>query len=57
MWANAIYLCVFASAIGPAAFSVGLDVFGSYDVVIKICLALLVCLLVYAILLKQDEMF
>ncbi len=49
-------ITVFASAIGPAAFSVGLDVFGSYDVIVKICLTLLVCLLVCAILLEQKEL-
>jgi hypothetical protein len=38
-------LTVFASAVGPAAFSLGLDYFGSYDAAVKICLVLLSALL------------
>ncbi|MBC8271960.1 MAG: MFS transporter [Gammaproteobacteria bacterium] len=49
-------LTVFASAVGPAAFSLGLDYFGSYDAAVKICLVLLSALLCAATLLKQEEL-
>lgn len=48
-------LTVFLSAIGPAAFSLGLDYFGSYSAPAKICLALLIILLVISILLDHKE--
>ncbi len=46
---------VFASAVGPAAFSLGLDAFGNYDAAIQICLVMLVCLTLATILIRQDE--
>lgn len=49
-------LTVFASAIGPAAFSVGLDTFGGYDAAVAACLAVLACLLVAAALVRQEEL-
>jgi cyanate permease len=48
-------ITVFASAIGPAAFSLGFDFFGSYNAAAKICLAFLSLLLVVAIFLNQKE--
>lgn len=48
-------LTVFASAIGPAAFSLGFDYFGSYAEPAKICLGFLVILLVVSILLDHKE--
>lgn len=48
-------LTVFASAIGPAAFSVGLDVFGNYGVAVQLCALVMVGLLVAAIVIKQRE--
>jgi len=48
-------LTVFASAIGPAAFSLGYDYFGTYAAPAKICLVFLIVLLFIAILLDQDE--
>ena len=47
---------VFASAMGPAAFSLGLDYFGNYDAAVKICIGLLVVLLVAAVLIRQEEL-
>ncbi len=49
-------LTVFASAVGPAAFSLGLDYLGSYDAAVKICLVLLSVLLCAAVILKQEEL-
>jgi OFA family oxalate/formate antiporter-like MFS transporter len=46
---------VFGSAVGPAAFSLGLDAFGSYEAGIMMCLTLLVLLLVTAIAMPQKE--
>ena len=48
-------LNVIGSAIGPAAFSLGFDFFGSYVAPAKICLALIIILLLVAIILKQKE--
>jgi MFS family permease len=48
-------LNVVGSAIGPAAFSLGFDFFGSYGAPAKICLALIIILLLVAIFLKQKE--
>jgi len=48
-------ITVFASAVGPAAFSLGFDYFGSYETAVQICLGLLVCLLIWAITLQQEE--
>ena len=48
-------LTVFASAVGPAAFSLGFDYFGSYGSVVNICLAMLLCLLTAAIFVRQEE--
>ncbi|XOV86323.1 MAG: CynX/NimT family MFS transporter [Pseudomonadota bacterium] len=49
-------LTVFASAIGPAAFSLGLDYFGAYDLPVSVCLGALTLLLVAAILVRQPEL-
>ena len=46
---------VVASAIGPAAFSLGFDYFGSYAAPAKICLIVIVILLLTAIFLEQKE--
>ncbi|MDG2061039.1 MAG: MFS transporter [SAR86 cluster bacterium] len=48
-------LTVFASAIGPAAFSLGYDYFGTYTMSAKICLVFLIFLLGAALLLNQKE--
>lgn len=48
-------LTVFTSAVGPAAFSLGLDYYGSYNVAVKICLGLLVLLLMAAFWVRQEE--
>ena len=48
-------LTVLASAIGPAAFSLGFDYFGSYTATAKICLLVLFILLVSSVILKQKE--
>jgi MFS family permease len=48
-------LTVFASAIGPAAFSLGLDAFGSYAVAIRVSMMFVFGLLLVAILLPQNE--
>lgn len=48
-------LTVFASAIGPAAFSLGLDIFGSYAVAIQVSIGFVLCLLVAAVLIPQNE--
>jgi len=49
-------ISVFASAIGPAAFSLGLDYFGSYSTAVEICLGLLLLLLIVAVVLPQKEL-
>lgn len=48
-------LTVFASAIGPAAFSLGLDYFGSYNAAVWVSLGLLVVLLMVALWVRQEE--
>ncbi len=48
-------LTVFASAIGPAAFSLGFDFFGNYAAPAKICLVFLIILVLVAIILDQKE--
>lgn len=48
-------LTVFASAIGPAAFSLGLDHFGSYNSAISVCVGALALLFVAAVLVPQHE--
>ncbi len=48
-------LTVFASAIGPAAFSLGLDAFGSYAMAIKVSILVVLGLLIAAIVLPQEE--
>ncbi|MFT7288985.1 MAG: OFA family oxalate/formate antiporter-like MFS transporter [Halieaceae bacterium] len=48
-------ISVFASAIGPAAFSLAVDFLGGYNAAAKICLALLLALLVAACLVRQNE--
>ena len=46
---------VFASAIGPAAFSLALDIFGAYHAAVYACIVVLVILLVAALWLDQAE--
>jgi cyanate permease len=46
---------VFASAIGPALFSLGLDYFGSYAAALWVCIAALVLLLTFAFVLPQSR--
>ena len=48
-------LTVFASAIGPAAFSLGFDFFGSYAEPAQICLGFIVILLFTAIFIDHKE--
>jgi len=46
---------VFASAIGPAAFSLALDIFGAYHAAVYACIVVLIILLVAAVWLDQAE--
>ena len=46
---------VFASAVGPAAFSLAADYLGSYNAAAQICLGALVILLVAAVVIPQRE--
>jgi OFA family oxalate/formate antiporter-like MFS transporter len=46
-------IIVFASAIGPALFSLGLDYFGSYAAAQWVCIVVLVILIGFAIALDQ----
>lgn len=48
-------IMVFSSAIGPALFSIGLDLYGSYAAAQWLCIALLVALLVFSIFVEQTE--
>ena len=48
-------IMVFASAIGPALFSVGLDLYGSYAAAQWLCIALLVGLLAFSFLVDQEK--
>lgn len=48
-------ISVFASAVGPFAFSLAVDYLGSYNAAAKICLALLFVLLFAAIAVRQKE--
>lgn len=48
-------IMVFASAIGPALFSLGLDLYGSYAAPQWICITLLIALLAFAIVVPQDK--
>ncbi len=48
-------LSVFASAIGPALFSLGYDLFGSYTAPARLSLLLIMCLLGASMLIKQKE--
>ncbi len=48
-------IMVFASAIGPALFSLGLDLSGSYAAPQWICIGLLVVLLAFALVVPQDR--
>ncbi len=48
-------LTVLGSAIGPALFSVGNDLFGSYDAAIWLNVILLAALLLAAMMIKQEE--
>lgn len=47
-------IMVFASAIGPALFSLGLDYFGSYSAALWLCIAALVLLLGFASIVAQS---
>ena len=47
-------IMVFASAIGPALFSVGLDISGSYAAPQGLCIAMLVGLLVFSLAVEQE---
>jgi len=46
---------VFASAVGPAAFSLGYDFFGSYGAAVKVCMGLLSLFLIAAVVIDQQE--
>ena len=46
---------VFSSAVGPAAFSLGFDFFGSYGAAVKVCIGLLCLFLIAAIVVDQQE--
>ena len=46
---------VFASAVGPAAFSLGYDFFGSYGAAVKMCIGLLSLFLIAAVVIDQQE--
>ena len=46
---------VFASAIGPAMFSLGLDLLGTYAAAIWLCIVLLMALLVAAVLIRHSD--
>lgn len=46
---------VFASAIGPAAFSLAVDHLGSYNAAAKICFGIEVALLIAALFIRQRE--
>ena len=48
-------IMVFASAIGPALFSLGLDLYGSYAAAQWLCIALIVGLLVFSLLVDQEK--
>ena len=48
-------ITVFASAIGPAAFSLGLDAFSSYAMAIKVSMVFVIGLLLVAVFLPQNE--
>ena len=48
-------ITVFASAIGPAAFSLALDIFGAYHAAVYACIVVLTILLVAALWLDQAE--
>ncbi|EED30460.1 transporter, major facilitator family [gamma proteobacterium NOR5-3] len=48
-------ISVFASAIGPAAFSLAVDHLGSYNAAAQICLGMLLMLLAAALIIRQRE--
>lgn len=48
-------ISVFASAMGPAAFSLAVDYLGSYNAAAQICLGMLLLLLVAALVVRQRE--
>jgi hypothetical protein len=48
-------IMVFTSAIGPALFALGLDVFGSYRGAEMLCIAMLILLLLAAIRISQPQ--
>ncbi len=48
-------ISVFASAVGPFAFSLAVDHLGSYNAAAQICLGFLVLLLIAAVLVRQRE--
>jgi OFA family oxalate/formate antiporter-like MFS transporter len=49
-------LMVFASAIGPALFSVGLDITKSYSGPIYICVLMIILLLISSLYVRQEEL-
>ena len=48
-------IMVFASAIGPAMFSLGLDLSGSYAAAMWLCIVMLVALLLFSLTVPQDS--
>jgi cyanate permease len=48
-------IMVFASAIGPAMFSLGLDLLGTYAAAIWLCIVMLTILLVAAVLIQHSD--
>ncbi len=48
-------IMVFSSAIGPALFSLGLDLFGTYAAPMWVCVGGLLILLVFAVALPQND--
>lgn len=48
-------IMVFSSAIGPALFSLGLDIFGTYAAAQWLCIAALSCLLVAAVIIPHRD--
>ena len=48
-------IMVFSSAIGPALFSLGLDIFGTYAAAEWLCVAGLACLLAAAVIIPHTD--
>ena len=49
-------IMVFASAIGPALFALGLDIYGTYAAPKMLCMVALAALFVWSILLPQNDL-